>query len=84
MFKILTYEYYQNLSSSRKIEMACKCNINFMWLLAGQKALNHSMIQCSRTGFMVDACEDLFYQTVKRLGKASELSKETIFIVTKT
>ena len=38
MFKILTYAYSQNIYSSRKIETACKRDINFMWLLAGQKA----------------------------------------------
>ena len=38
MFKILTYAYSQNIYSSRRIETACKRDINFMWLLAGQKS----------------------------------------------
>lgn len=41
MFKILTYAYSQNIYSSRKIEKACKRDINFMWLLAGQKLSCH-------------------------------------------
>ena len=44
MFKILTYAYFQNIYSSRKIETACRRYINFMWLLAGQKAPDHSTI----------------------------------------
>ena len=80
MFKILTYAYSQNIYSSRKIETACKRDINFMWLLAGQRAPDHSTIARFRTGFLADACEDLFYQMVKRLENAGELSKETIFI----
>ena len=80
MFKILTYAYSQNIYSSRKIETACKRDINFMWLLAGRKAPDHSTIARFRTGFLADACEDLFYQMVKRLEKAGELSKETVFI----
>ena len=44
MFKILTYAYSQNIYSSRKIESACKRDINFMWLLAGQKAPDHSRL----------------------------------------
>ena len=80
MFKILTYAYSQNIYSSRKIETACKRDINFMWLLAGQKAPDHSTIARFRTGFLADACENLFYQMVKRLEKAGELSKETVFI----
>ena len=80
MFKILTYAYSQNIYSSRKIERACQRDINFMWLLAGQKAPDHSTIARFRTGFLAEACEDLFYQMVRRLAHMEELSKETIFI----
>ena len=80
MFKILTYAYSQNIYSSRKIETACKRDINFMWLLAGQKAPDHSTIARFRTGFLADACENLFYQMIKRLEDSGELSRETVFI----
>ncbi len=80
MFKILIYAYSQNIYSSRKIETACKRDINFMWLLAGQKAPDHSTIARFRTGFLTDACEALFYQMIKRLENSSKLSKETVFI----
>lgn len=33
-----------------------------------------------RSGFLEEACEDLFYQMVHRLGQADELSKEAVFI----
>ena len=80
MFKILTYAYSQNIYSSRKIEQACRRDFNFMWLLAGQKAPDHSTIARFRTGFLAEACEDLFYQMVRRLKDAEELSMETVFI----
>ena len=80
MFKILTYAYSQNIYSSRGIETACRRDINFMWLLAGQKAPDHSTIARFRTGFLADACEELFYQMVRRLAQIGELSKETVFI----
>ncbi len=80
MFKILTYAYSQNIYSSRKIEKACLRDINFMWLLAGNKAPDHTTIARFRTGFLAEACEDLFYQVVRNLAKNDELSKETIFI----
>ena len=51
-----------------------------MWLLACQKAPDHSTIARFRTGFLADACEDLFYQMVRRLAATDELSKETVFI----
>lgn len=51
-----------------------------MWLLAGQKAPDHSTIARFRTGFLAEACEDLFYQMVRRLAEMGEISKETVFI----
>ena len=51
-----------------------------MWLLAGQKAPDHSTIARFRTGFLANACEDLFYQMVRKLAQTDELSKETVFI----
>ena len=35
LFKILIYAYMNDICSSRKIELACKRDINFMWLLQG-------------------------------------------------
>lgn len=40
----------------------------------------HSTIACFRIGFLADACRNLFYQMVRRLEDAGELSKETVFI----
>ena len=80
MFKILTYAYSQNIYSSRGIETVCRRDINFMWLLAGQKAPDHSTIARFKTGFLADACENLFPQMVRGLAEAGELSKETVFI----
>lgn len=51
-----------------------------MWLLAGQKAPDHSTIARFRTGFLAQAWEDLFYQMVRRLAEMNEISKETVFI----
>ena len=80
MFKILTYAYSKNIYSSRKIETACKRDINFMWLLAEQEAPDYSTDTRFRTGFLADASENLFYQMVRRLEDAGELSKGTMFL----
>lgn len=80
MFKILTYVYSQNIYSSPKMETACRRDINFMWLLAGQKAPTHTTIARFCTGFLSDACENLFYQMVHRLEEVGELPKEMVFI----
>lgn len=80
MFKILTYAYSQNIYSSRKIETAYHRDISFMWLPTGQKAPDYSTIARFCTGFLTEACEDLFYQMVHRLNQMGELSKEMVFI----
>ena len=53
---------------------------NGTWLLAGQKAPDHSIIARFRSGFLEEICKDLFYQMVHRLERAGELSKETVFL----
>ena len=76
----VTYAYSQGIYSSRKVERACRRDINFMWLLAGQKAPDHSTIARFRTGFLASACEELFYRLVRLLFSLGELSGETVFI----
>jgi transposase len=51
-----------------------------MWLLAGQKAPDHSTIGRFRTGYLLEACENLFYQYVRKLAEMKELGLETVFI----
>lgn len=73
MSKILTYAYSQNIYFSRKIETACKRDINFMWLLVGQKAPDHSTIARFRTGFLSDACANKYtFIWEKSVGKWEE------------
>jgi len=62
MFKILVYSYSQKIYSSHKIENACKRDINFMWLLSGQKAPDHSTIARFRKNHASGVIEKLFYE----------------------
>lgn len=80
MFKILVYAYSQGIYSSRKIEQACRRDINFMWLLAGNKAPDHCTIARFRTHFLSEACEGLFGQLARILLESKEISGENIFI----
>ncbi len=79
-FKILTYAYMNNIYSSRKIESACKRDINFMWLLNGEKAPDHCAISRFRQRFLSNAVEDLFYQLVQHLHNCGEIEFENLFI----
>ncbi|KUO74303.1 MAG: hypothetical protein APF77_21105 [Clostridia bacterium BRH_c25] len=53
LYKVLTYAYMNNIYSSRKIETACRRDINFMWLLQGRLAPDHSTIARFRKDFLI-------------------------------
>lgn len=80
LFKVLTYAYTSNIYSSRKIESACKRDINFMWLLEGGHAPDHSTIARFRKEYLADAVEDLFYQMVQHLYQIGEIMFENLFV----
>ena len=44
MFKIILYGYMDRKYSSREIEKSCKRDINYIWLLNGEKAPNHILL----------------------------------------
>ncbi|MEG2972139.1 MAG: transposase [Clostridium sp.] len=60
LFKILSYSYMNNIYSSIKIELACKSDINFMWLLEGAPAPDNNTIARFRTGGLQNVIKDLF------------------------
>jgi len=80
LFKIMVYSYSCGIYSSRKIETACKRDINFMWLLQGCKAPDHSTIARFRKGYLGEAVEDIFYQMIKLLHKLGEVKFENLFV----
>jgi len=80
LFKVLTYAYSNNIYSSRKIEVACKRDINFLWLLQGYNAPDHSTIARFRRDYLADAIEDLFFQLVQRLHDFGEVKFENLFV----
>ena len=81
MFKIISYAYSQNIYSSRKIEKACKRDINFRWLLQGYKAPDHATVNRFRKDYLSnEVVEDLFYQQVKYLATQKEILFENVFI----
>lgn len=80
MFKILTYAYSQNIYSSRKVKLLVNVILISCGCLLGRKHQITVQLQDSVLDFLADACEDLFYQMVRRLEQMDELSKETVFI----
>ncbi|MDR0491243.1 MAG: IS1182 family transposase, partial [Oscillospiraceae bacterium] len=69
LFQICAFAYANDLYSSRKIEEACRKRIDFIWLLNGAPAPDHTTIANFRSGECKEAIEDLFYQHVCYLDK---------------
>ncbi|MDD7171210.1 MAG: IS1182 family transposase [Faecalibacterium sp.] len=80
MFKLLVYGYMNGIYSTRKLEQACRKNIDFIWLLQGEHVPDHSSFARFRSGKARQAIEDLFYQFVKRLAAEQEIEYEEVFI----
>ena len=80
LFKILLYAYMNDISSSRQIELACKRDINFMWLLQGYKVPDHNTISRFRSERLNPVLDDLFYQFIVKLYEIDEIEFENVFI----
>ena len=80
LFKVLVYAYMNNIYTSRKIEQACRRDINFIWLLQGRQAPDHNTIARFRTKRLADIIDDLFNQLVIKLGELGEIEYKNIFI----
>ena len=80
LFQILVYAYMNGIYSSRKIERACRRDINFIWLLERSPAPDHNTIARFRSGRLSDTLEKLFNQLVLKLNTLSEISFENLFV----
>lgn len=80
LFKVITYAFMNGIYSTRKIERACKRDINFLWLLQGYKAPDHSTIARFIKEFLETAMEDLFNQMVFYLHEINEIEFKNLFV----
>ena len=80
LFKILVYGYMNGIYSSRKLEQACRRDVNFMYLLGREKAPDHATIARFRSERLTEVVDELFEQLVQRLTVAGELSLSSVFI----
>ena len=76
LFKVVLYACCRGIYSSREIERACRENVNFMYLLEGQKEPDHNTIARFRSQHLPEAVEDLLQQMVQLLVTHGEISFE--------
>ena len=80
MLKIMIYGYMNGLYSSRDIENACRRDINFMYLLDGASAPDHSTFARFRSLHFAPCAEKILAETTNFLYEIKEISGEAIFI----
>ena len=80
MLKIMLYAYMNHYYSTRKIESACKRDINFMYLLEGAAAPDHSTIARFRSVHFAQVSEKIVAEMTNFLAENGELSLENLFI----
>lgn len=80
LLEILIYANMNCIRSSRKIEQACKRDINFMFLLEGKRAPDHATIARFRSIHLQACIKEIFAQMDYRLADLGEISLENLFI----
>lgn len=78
-FRELVYAYMNDIYTSRKIEEACRRDVDFMWLLQGQKVPDLNTIARFRNGRLSGIVEGLFNQLVVKLGELGVIQYENMF-----
>ncbi|KNY28170.1 hypothetical protein Bccel_3444 [Pseudobacteroides cellulosolvens ATCC 35603 = DSM 2933] len=80
MLKIMPYAYMNNNYSTRKIERACKRDINYMYLLEGSPAPDYTTIARFRSIDFAPVSENLLAQFTQVLAENKEISMKNLFI----
>ena len=78
LLKVMIYAYMSNIYSSRKIELAIRENINFMWL-TGMSAVDHNTINRFRSDKLKDSFKEIFKQVVMMLAEEGLISMKQIY-----
>ena len=81
LLKIMVYGYMRKQISSRALEACCRENLHFIYLLEGQRALDHNTINRFRKNILTqEAGQDILRQLVVLLHESGLLSLEAAFI----
>lgn len=80
LLKIVLYSYINGDYSSRSMELNCKRDINFMFLLEGHKAPDHSTLARFRSLHFAPCSKRILAEVTSILFDMGEISGENIFI----
>lgn len=80
LLKIMLYGYMNGIYSSRDIENACLRDVNFMFLLEGASAPDHSTFARFRSIHFAPCAEEILAEMTNFLSDIGEISGESIFV----
>ena len=80
MLAIVVYAGMNHIFSSRRIKLACKRDINFMYLLEDKPVPDHTTIARFRSKHLASCIKELFAQMDFMLEEAGAISLQDIFI----
>ncbi len=81
MLKLMLYAYHErNGISSRNIEKNCRRDINYMYLLEGRQAPDHSAIARFRTKHFAKCAQSFLTQMTKLLHELGQITTTEVFI----
>ena len=78
LLKVMLYAYMTNVYSSRKIELALRENINFMWLTS-MTIVDHNTINRFRSNKLKDSFKEIFKQVVLMLVSEGLITLKQIY-----
>ena len=80
LLAILIYAYMNRIYSSRRIEEACRRDINFMYLLEGCPAPDHTTIARFRKKHFAPCSKEILAQMALLLGEVGAVSFQNLFV----
>lgn len=78
LLKVMLYAYMTNIYSSRKIELALRENINFMWL-SSMTIVDHNTVNRFRSNKLQDTFKELFKQVVLMLADEGLITLKQLY-----
>ena len=80
LFKIVVYAAMNGIFSSRKIETACRQNINYMYLLEGREAPDNATIARFISLHLAQCSKEMMAESTWLLRRNGLITSETVFI----
>lgn len=80
MLKIVLYSYMNHRYSSRSMELSCRRDVNFMYLLENSPVLDHATFARFRSLHLAPCAERIIAEMSNLLYDIGEISGEDIFI----